>query len=75
MQIMTTALRIRCAKCDKLVDRVYWSEDNWSNVVTVIVRCHGETDKMCIDLSELSVNDIKQIERQEGVAFAKGLIK
>lgn len=72
---MTDMLKIRCAKCDKLVDHVYWSEDNWSHVVTIIARCHGETDKMCIDLSELSVNDIKQIEKQEGIAFAKDLIE
>lgn len=68
---MTDMLKIRCAKCDKLVDHVYWSEDNWSHVVTIIARCHGETDKMCIDLSELSVNDIKQIENKKASRLRK----
>lgn len=65
----TSAPKIRCAKCDKLVDWVYTSQDAHSDIVVIKVKCHGETDEMSLDLSKMSFDDVKQIDRQEGLAF------
>ena len=72
---MTSTPKIRGAKCDKRVDWIYMSQDNYSDVVVIKVKCHGETDEMSIDLRKLSFNDIKQIDRQEGLAFTKDLLE
>lgn len=68
---MTSVPKIRCAKCDKLVDDVYWSQDNWTHVITIKVRCHGETDEMELDIDKLSFDEVKQLDRSEGLAFTR----
>lgn len=63
--------RIRCARCDKLVDRV-WIETNVNaDTRTLSVECHGERDHMTFTRRDLVTIDnlAEQIAQQEGVAF------
>lgn len=65
-------VRIRCAICDKPVDK--WTV--WNNALdhsrTIEVECHGDKDTMVIrdvDLLNLSLAQLTELENQEGVAF------
>lgn len=65
-------MRIRCAKCNKPVDRwEMWDEENPPKKV-IRAFCHGDIDTMfmtLLDLSKLTRDDIQQLENQEGLAF------
>lgn len=65
-------MRIRCAICDKPVNR--W--EHWRNeehmMQTIKVYCHGDTDSMKLsdfDLAHMTREQRSQLENQEGVAF------
>lgn len=65
-------LRIRCAICDKPVDRVTVMPGVYRSAFTIEAECHGETDRMevtQIDAINLGPDGIKQLQKQEGIAF------
>lgn len=69
MHIPTQLPRIRCAICDKPVDRIFEEHDHINDVWRLKVQCHGDTDYMAVPLFKLSIEQIDQIKGQEGVAF------
>ncbi len=65
-------LRIRCAICDKPVDRVEQWRRDYSATTEIVVYCHDYVDRMSLsdyDLMHLSRDELRQFERSEGVAF------
>lgn len=68
-------IRLRCAKCNKPVDKVVWQDDPYSGVRQIAAYCHGERDTMTIDFLVLSPAQIEEMKLQEGVAFATQAIE
>lgn len=66
--------RIRCARCNKLVDRVYWCDDLDTKTRLIEVTCHGEKDTMTLDMKTLTPSTLGEMAHQEGVAFATELL-
>ena len=67
--------RIRCALCDKPVDRIEWRDDPRSFARIISVYCHGDRDTM--ELTEECIQQrglADQIMEQEGVAFSAARI-
>lgn len=65
-------LRIRCAICDKLVDRVYWRYDQWKGETLIEVDCHGDKDRMTItdhDIVTMTHAQLHELNSSVGVAF------
>jgi hypothetical protein len=67
--------RIRCARCNKPVDHVYWCDDFDSKARLIEVTCHGETDMMTLDMKTLTPSTLGEMAHQEGVAFATELLR
>lgn len=67
-------IRLRCAKCNKSVDKVEWYDDPCTGVRHIAAYCHGERDTMTIDPMVLSPAQIEEMKQQEGVAFATQVI-
>ena len=61
--------RIRCAVCERLVERVEWEHELYSRQTRITVRCHGETETMRSDTMSLSYAQMEELKDQEGVAF------
>lgn len=64
-------MNIRCAVCNKPVDRVETQYRIWDYRYEVKAFCHGAVDVMTIDeLDFAMIRDLpEQLESQEGVAF------
>lgn len=71
---MSTNPRIRCARCNKPVDHVYWCDDFNSKARLIEVTCHGETDTMTLDMKAVTPLMLGEMVQQEGVAFATELL-
>lgn len=67
--------RIRCARCNKPVDHVYWRDDLDSKARLIEVSCHGENDKMTLDLKTVTPLMLGEMAHQEGVAFTTELLR
>jgi hypothetical protein len=70
--------RIRCAKCDKLVDQVNWYYDECRQATKITVWCHGEKDSMALTpefLFRLTPDERRQLQASEGVAFVSRGVK
>lgn len=65
---MSNAPRIRCAKCDKLVDRVYWEERYDTCDRFIEVECHGQKDSMVLT-EKMLIENHRALQDQEGMAF------
>lgn len=66
-------LRIKCAICNKLVDRVETWHDPIKNCISIKVKCHGDFDEMSIssiDVIKLETVELNSLFEQEGIAFA-----
>jgi hypothetical protein len=64
-------IRIRCAICDKPVDRITLSRDVAFMRTLIAVECHGDRDAM--DIPETFFQhkeDVDALKASEGVAFA-----
>lgn len=64
--------RVRCALCDKLVERVVVSYEVATMCHVISVKCHGDSESMRMEdylLADLGVDVKRQILSQEGVAF------
>lgn len=48
-----SAIRIRCAVCDKLVDRVTVSIDPIERTQSVRVDCHGAVERMSVGVDQM----------------------
>ena len=68
-------IRLRCAKCNKPVDKVVWQDDPYSGIRQIAAYCHGKRDTMTIDPMLLSPAQIEEMKLQEGVAFATQAIE
>lgn len=65
-------LRIRCAICDKLVDRVYWRYDQMKGETLIEVDCHGDKDRTTIadyDIIAMTHAQLHELNSSVGVAF------
>lgn len=65
--------RVRCAICDKPVDRVVASYEVAPMCHVLTVQCHGDSESMRLEdylLAEIGTDVARQIRSQEGVAFA-----
>lgn len=70
MHIPPQLPRIRCAICDKPVDRVFEEHDHINDVWRLKVQCHGDTDEMRVQLFKFTPEQLAQMKDQEGVAFS-----
>lgn len=68
-------IRLRCAKCNKPVDKVMWQDDPYNGIRQIAAYCHGERDTMTVDSLVLSPAQIEEMKLQEGVAFATQAIE
>lgn len=64
-------MQIRCALCNKLVEKSFWFDDKKTGERVLKVVCHGDIDEMRIFLDNFSLEDLKSFENQIGVAFNK----
>lgn len=62
-------MRVRCATCDKLVDKFSWWVELDGNIGHFKAECHGAKVETEINLNGLTFEQIKEIENQECVAF------
>jgi hypothetical protein len=64
-------MNIRCAVCNKPVDRVETWHDHLNRCQWIAAHCHGTVDVMRFNETDLvMIRDLpKQLEHQEGVAF------
>lgn len=63
-------IRVKCAMCNKPVDRIEWFDEDFGHGKRVIVaHCHGERDEMRFDPVRLSLDALRQMEEGEGIAF------
>jgi hypothetical protein len=60
---------IRCAVCDRYVERIEWFDDLVKRDRIIRVFCHGESDEMRLDVYRLSLDELRTIGDSEGVAF------
>lgn len=67
--------KILCAKCNKPVDKLEWWTDHYTDDRHIRVTCHGETDEMVLDLSQLSYTELKNLENTQCIAFDKPKLK
>jgi hypothetical protein len=64
-------LRVRCAKCERPVDRIEQWETEADYRLEIRVFCHGDRETMSLSLYDVEDAEVvKQIKGQEGVAFA-----
>lgn len=68
-------LCIRCAICDRLVNRIEAWHDQIRDVYVVKVYCHGDTDQMEIRPYDLEKRQFDMIYETEGLAFMTKRIK
>lgn len=64
---MSTAPRIRCAICQKPVDRLEWGTEEFGRWLIVRAYCHGDVDTMHLDAWQMQ--NMREIDLQDGVAF------
>ncbi len=67
--------RIRCAICDKPVEKVEWWEEAHSREWVIRATCHGDTDRMSFVIAAESEAMLEQIKTGEGMAFTTKRIK
>ena len=67
-------LRIRCARCDKPVDDIYWRDDLDNKKRLIEVSCHGQKDTMTLDMKNVTPIMLGDMAHQEGVAFAQEVL-
>ena len=64
--------RIKCAVCQRLVDRVEWWDEHATRTRVVAAHCHGAVDQMRIDLvqpAHMRPELIEALAQSEGLAF------
>lgn len=63
--------RIRCMQCNKLVDTIEWvSDDPLRRCLSIYAYCHGDRDKMSLDLTRIDSEMMRELESTgEGQAF------
>lgn len=61
---------IRCAKCGTIIKNVTWVRLELERKLLVKVECHDDTDNMVMDLWGMTMDTVRQIKDQEGIAFA-----
>lgn len=69
MRIESHMMRIRCAVCDKPVERILTREDIARCRHEITVVCHGDNDTMMLDHLALIETGAEQFFQTEGVAF------
>lgn len=65
-----TIPRIRCTKCNKIVDTVMWWEEMATKERVLLVKCHGDEDRMEFNPMLLTEAQRMEIQYGEGLAFA-----
>lgn len=70
---MTDALpRVRCAICERPVERLVWERSPSEFGVSLTAYCHGDEDRMRVEdsfLARLSKEEADELFSSEGVAF------
>lgn len=64
--------RIMCAVCRKPVDYVEWGVDLDRRNQWIMVKCHGDTDRMeitCTEIERMTPDQIRALNCSTGVAF------
>jgi hypothetical protein len=62
--------QIKCAICNKPVERVAWFDEFETGMLVIEAYCHGEKDVMRIDLKKIDLSTLKALEYTDGVAFS-----
>lgn len=62
-------ITIKCAICDKLVDKVSWYDDYLTNERVIKSFCHGQVEEKRIRLETLTREQLKQLELEKAFAF------
>jgi len=66
------SFRIRCAICDRPVERWECWEDPRTMSQKLVVYCHGDKDAMSLsfrDMAEMGPGELRRMAASEGVAF------
>lgn len=60
---------VMCAICDKQVERLEVIEMQETKITHVVAHCHGEVDRMTLDPSTMSPQQLADIRSARGLAF------
>lgn len=68
--MLTGLLKVRCAICNRQVDRITHEFDNARRMDRFVAECHGAVDICELDLTEMMQDGVVRLA-SESVAFAK----